>query len=53
VLERFRTVEDYTDPELLYGGPETMEETMRDLPLYADLADIDSRPLFETVVRST
>jgi hypothetical protein len=52
VLERFRTVEDYADPTLLYGGPETMEETMRDLPLYADIADIDSRPLHETIIRS-
>jgi hypothetical protein len=52
VLERFRTVENYADPEQLYGGPETLEETMRDLPLYADVEDIDSRPLHETILRS-
>jgi hypothetical protein len=51
VFERFREVRDYTDPSRLYGPPETMEETMRDLPLYADLADIDSRPLHEVIVR--
>lgn len=52
VLERFRTVEDYADPSLLYGPPETMEETMRDLPLYADVEDITSRPLHEHILRS-
>ena len=52
VLERFRTIDDYADPERLYGGPETLEETMRDLPLYADMDDIDSRPLHETISRS-
>ena len=52
VLERFRTVDDYADPNRLYGGPEAMDETMRDLPLYADLADIDSRPLHETILRT-
>jgi hypothetical protein len=51
VLERFREVRDYTDRARLYGPPETIEETMRDLPLYADLADIDSRPLHEVIVR--
>jgi hypothetical protein len=53
VLERFRTVEDYADPALLYGPPETMEETMRHLPLYADVEDITSRPVFEHIIRST
>ncbi len=52
VLERFRTVDDYSDPAKLYGPPETMEETMRDLPLYADVETITSRPLFEHILRS-
>jgi hypothetical protein len=51
VFERFRTVEDYTDPDRLYGSPEALAETMRDLPLYADLEDIDSRPLHEIILR--
>jgi hypothetical protein len=51
VFERFRQVEDYADPDRLYGSAEALEETMRDLPLYADLEAIDSRPLHETILR--
>ena len=51
VYERFREVADYTDPDRLYGSPDALAETMRDLPLYADLEDIDSRPLHEVILR--
>ena len=51
VFERFRTIEDYTDPARLYGGPETLTETMEHLPLYADYEDLDSRPLHEFILR--
>jgi hypothetical protein len=53
VSERFRTIEDYTDPARLYGPPETLEETMRDLPLYADFESLNSRPLHEIIVKSS
>jgi hypothetical protein len=52
VLERFRTVEDYADPGRLYGPPETLDETMRDLPLYADVESISSRPMYEVILKS-
>jgi hypothetical protein len=52
VFERFRTIEDYADPSRLYGPPETLEETMRDLALYADFESLSSRPLHEVIVKS-
>ena len=52
VFERFRTNEDYADPARLYGPPETLDETMRDLPLYADFESISSRPLHEVIVKT-
>ena len=52
VFERFRTVEDYADPARLYGPPETLEETMRDLPLYADYETLSSRPMHELILKS-
>jgi hypothetical protein len=52
VFERFRAVDDYADPARLYGPPETLEETMRDLPLYADFESLHSRPLHEVIVKS-
>lgn len=51
VFERFRTVDDYADPTRLYGPPETLEETMRDLPLYADFETLHSRPFHEIIVK--
>ena len=52
VVERFREVEDYTDPARLFGPPEAFEQNLRDLPGYADLADISSRPMHEVVLRT-
>lgn len=52
VFERFRSVDDYADPSRLYGPPDTLEETMRDLPLYADFESLSSRPCHELIVKS-
>jgi hypothetical protein len=52
VFERFRTVEDYVDPDRLYGSPEALAETMEHLPSYADLESISSRPLHEVILKS-
>jgi hypothetical protein len=40
------------DPRRLFGGHEAFEHNMRDLPGYADLDDISSRPMHEVVLRS-
>jgi hypothetical protein len=52
VVERFREVQDYADPKRLFGPPEAFEQNMRDLPGYADLEDISSRPMHELVLRT-
>ncbi len=52
VFESFRRLDDYTDPDRLYGSPEALAETMEHLPLYADFEDLSSRPLHEVIVKS-
>ncbi len=52
VVERFREVADYTDPARLFGGEDAFAQNMHDLPGYADLDDISSRPMHELVLRS-
>ena len=49
VSESF-AVEDYLDPARLFGGPEALQTTMAELPLYADHADISSCPVWPTVI---
>jgi hypothetical protein len=51
VVERFREVRDYADPKRLFGPAEAFEQNLRDLPRYADLADISSRPMSEIILR--
>jgi hypothetical protein len=50
VAERFPTLEDYTDPARLYGSDAALEESVTDLPLYADFDDLSSRPLHQTII---
>lgn len=52
VAERFRTIEDYTDPDRLYGSKEALKRTVEELPLYGDMAQMHSTPLSEVIVRS-
>jgi len=52
VVERFRELRDYADPKRLFGPPEAFEQNMRDLPGYADLDDISSRPMHELILRT-
>jgi hypothetical protein len=52
VVERFREVRDYAEPGRLFGPAEAFEQNMEDLPGYADLDDLSSRPMHEVVVRS-
>ena len=44
VSECFAT-EDYLDPTRLFGSPEALQASVEELPLYADVADVSSRPL--------
>lgn len=52
VVERFRSLEDYTDPSRLYGEPEVMERMMAELPNFADVSQMHSVPLSEYILRS-
>jgi len=52
VAERFPTVEDYTDPKRLYGSDEELTHSVTDLPLYADFESLNSRPFFQTIIRT-
>jgi hypothetical protein len=52
VVERFRAVRDYADPKRLFGSAEAFEQNLRDLPGYADLDDISSRPMSELILRT-
>ena len=49
VVERFE-VDDYADPRRLFGSKQALEQNMTDLPGYADLADISSRPMRQLVL---
>jgi hypothetical protein len=46
VVSEFFTLEDYLDPRRLFGGSEALERTAEELPLYADVADISSCPVW-------
>ena len=52
VVERFREVHDYMEPSRLFGDAQAFEQNMQDLPGYADLDDISSRPMSEVVHRT-
>jgi hypothetical protein len=50
VVERF-AVEDYGDPRRLFGSKAALDQNVRDLPGYADLADVSCRPMRQVVLR--
>ncbi len=52
VVERFREVRDYGEPTRLFGDAAAFTQNMVDLPGYADLDDISSRPMRETILRT-
>jgi hypothetical protein len=47
IVSEFFAPDDYLDPGRLFGGPEALQRTMDELPLYADAADIASCPLWK------
>jgi hypothetical protein len=52
VGERFRTLEDYTDPRRLYGSREALRRVMAETASFADVEDMHSTPLSEFIVCS-
>lgn len=49
IVSELFALEDYLDPTRLFGGKEALDQTMAELPLYADAADISSCPVWQTV----
>jgi hypothetical protein len=45
IVCEFFAVDDYLDPRRLFGGPEALQRTVDELPLYADASDISSCPV--------
>ncbi len=52
VVERFRTLEDYTDPKRLFGSKQALARSAAEVASYADPAALHSVPLSEYVLRS-
>ena len=46
VVSEYFATEDYLDPARLFGSPEALQASIEELPLYADVADVSSCPLF-------
>jgi hypothetical protein len=52
VGERFRTLDDYSDPRRLYGSKEVLSRVMEDTVQFGDVEDMHSAPLSEYILRS-
>jgi hypothetical protein len=52
VVERFRSLEDYTDPKRLFGSKEALVRSGAEVARYADPSRLHSVPLSETILRS-
>jgi hypothetical protein len=46
IVSEFFALDDYLDPGRLFGGPQALQRTAAELPLYADVADISSCPVW-------
>lgn len=52
VEERFRTLEDLTDPNRFFGAPENIQRTLADIATFIDLESISTAPMSEWIVKS-
>ena len=46
IVSEYFALEDYLDPARLFGSPEALQQSVDELPLYADYEDVSSCPLF-------
>ena len=46
IVSEYFLTEDYLDPKRLFGSQEALQQSMDELPLYADVDDVSSCPLF-------
>jgi hypothetical protein len=52
VVERFREIADYTDPDRLFGSKDLLARSAKEASEYADMSQMHSVPLSETIVKS-
>jgi len=52
VAERFRALEDYTDPKRLFGSKQALARSAAEVAHYADPTRLHSAPLSEFILRS-
>jgi hypothetical protein len=52
VEERFRTLEDYADPERFFGSRELVARMLEEIRRFADLEQMHSTPMSEYIVKS-
>jgi hypothetical protein len=53
VEERFRTLEDLTDPNRFFGQPENIQRVLADIATFIDLDAINNAPMSEWIVKSS
>lgn len=52
VEERFRTLEDLTDPTRFFGAPENIQRVLADIATFTDLESIATAPMSEWILKS-
>ncbi|MDX2167845.1 MAG: EthD domain-containing protein [Deltaproteobacteria bacterium] len=52
VEERFRTLEDLTDPNRFFGAPENIQRVLADIATFIDLESVNNAPMSEWIVKS-
>ena len=52
VEERFRTLEDLTDPNRFFGAPENIQRVLTDIATFIDFESINTAPMSEWILKS-
>jgi len=52
VEERFRTLEDLTDPNRFFGAPENIQRVLTDIATFIDMESINNAPMSEYILKS-
>ncbi|MEO8605628.1 MAG: EthD domain-containing protein [bacterium] len=52
VEERFRTLEDLTDPNRFFGAPENIQRVLTDIATFIDFESINNAPMSEWILKT-
>jgi hypothetical protein len=52
VEERFRSLEDVTDPMRFFGSAENIQRVLTDIATFSDLEDMNTAPMSEWIIKS-